>query len=275
MARESHRTPPTGSAFIRLLASMTDAQAPASPDDFAQRLTQWFDWTHTMSLSTALSEAPVPADTEAGTSIKGTAPDDEREHARVKATLARQIDQACSGTVAARPRATVVSPLAPTLGEMLDIGGHRRRYVACQQAMDAQIGPWRRRLRATLSGQSPALARLATLDGLMEQVVGAQERVLLSGVPALLERRFEQLRRAHADRQAGQHAIAASDQPGLVPQAMPVPTPSPVSVPWLDHFRRDMNALLLAELELRLQPVEGLLDASRNLRPRIALNESP
>jgi len=275
MARESHRTPPTGSAFIRLLASMTDAQAPASPDDFAQRLTQWFDWTHTMSLSTALSEGSVPPATEVGRFIKGTAPDDEREHARVKATLARQIDQACSGTVAARPRATVVSPLQPTLEEMLDIGSHRRRYAACQQAMDAQIGPLRRRLRATLSGQSPALARLATLDGLMEQVVGAQERVLLSGVPALLERRFEQLRRAHEERRFEQQSIAASDQPGIVPQAMPLPMPLPVSLPWLDHFRRDMNALLLAELELRLQPVEGLLDASRNLRPRIALNESP
>ena len=33
MARESHRTPPTGSAFIRLLATMTDAQAPVSPEE--------------------------------------------------------------------------------------------------------------------------------------------------------------------------------------------------------------------------------------------------
>lgn len=249
MARESHRTPPTGSAFIRLLATMTDAQAPASPDDFAQRLTQWFDWTHTLSLSTALSEGPVSAASAASPAITTALPNttraDEQEHERVKGNLVKQIAEAASGTVTPRPRAAVVAPTLPTLDEMLDIAGHRRRYVACQQAMDAQIGPWRRRVRATLFGRSPTLAKLATLDGLMEQVVGAQERVLLSGVPALLERRFDQLRRAHDERPA-EPAITASD-----------------SLPWVDRFRHDMNALLLAELELRLQPVEGLLDAGR------------
>lgn len=259
MARESHRTPPTGSAFIRLLATMADAQAPVSPDDFAQRLTQWFDWTHTLSLSTALSEVAAPTASVASPGVPGTADADEREHARLKAALVRQIAEAASGMPASRPRAAV-SPRLPTLEEMLDITSHRRRYAACQQTMDAQLGPWRRRVRATLSAQSPTLARLATLDGLMEQVVGAQERVLLSGVPALLERRFEQLRRAHEDQPAG---LAAQTTAAPDPLATP---PGPEAPPWLARFRQDMHALLLAELDLRLQPVEGLLDAGRASR---------
>ena len=33
--------------------------------------------------------------------------------------------------------------------------------------------------------------------------------------------------------------------------------------PWLERFRQEMRGLLLAELDLRLQPVEGLLEACR------------
>lgn len=225
MARESHRTPLTGSTFVRLLAAMTDAQAPVSKDDFSQRLTQWFDWTHAWSLSTALGETGTspakpasPAQGDTG-SPQGA---EVREHARVKAALLKGIAEA--------------STVQPSAVEAADAAAHRRRYAAFQQTMEARIAPLRRQVRAAMSTRSPALARLATLDTLMEQVVGAQERVLLAGVPALLERRFEQLHQA-------------SD--GAVPG------------PWLERCRQDMQALLLAELELRLQPVEGLLEAGR------------
>ncbi len=70
----------------------------------------------------------------------------------------------------------------------------------------------------------------------MEQVVGAQERALLATVGARLEPRFDQLRAA---------------QDGAPPG------------PWLERFRQEMRGLLLAELDLRLQPVEGLLEACR------------
>ena len=87
-----------------------------------------------------------------------------------------------------------------------------------------------------------ALAKLAELDTVMEQVIGAQERVLLSTVAARLEPRFDQLR--------GSRDAPASDTP-----AQPGP--------WLDRFCQEMRGLLLAELDLRLQPVEGLLEACR------------
>jgi hypothetical protein len=33
--------------------------------------------------------------------------------------------------------------------------------------------------------------------------------------------------------------------------------------PWLDAFRKDMQSVLFAELEIRFQPVEGLRAALR------------
>jgi hypothetical protein len=79
------------------------------------------------------------------------------------------------------------------------------------------------------------MAKLAMVDTVMERVVGAREQSLLASVPALLETHFEHLRQAH------EHAPGA----------------------WLTQFRKDMQAVLLAELDIRFEPVEGLLAALR------------
>jgi hypothetical protein len=96
--------------------------------------------------------------------------------------------------------------------------------------MEVAIGPLRGRLRAVLAGRSPDMARLAALDAVMEQVLGAQEHRLLATLPALLEKHFVRLRDAGGD-------------------------------DWRTVFQRDLQGVLLAELDIRLQPVEGLLEA--------------
>ena len=215
LARESRRTPLTGSAFIRSLAALNNVHAPASQDDFAQRVTQWFGWTHTFALSAALSEAPAPMPAT-------TAGADEREYARVRNALVNFVIETASMAVDASA----------------DFTTHRRRYTTCQQTMECQITPLRRRVRATLAGSgSPDLAKLAKLDAVMEEVIGVQERLLLSTVPGLLQPRFDNLR-------------STSEWPSHPGR-------------WPETFRQDMRALLLAELDLRLQPVEGLLAAQR------------
>ncbi len=60
---------------------------------------------------------------------------------------------------------------------------------------------------------------------------------------------FERLRRAEQETPAD--AEASGNAPALTPGA------------WLDVFRKDMQSVLLAELDLRFQPVEGLLAALR------------
>ncbi|WP_175224840.1 DUF3348 family protein, partial [Achromobacter ruhlandii] len=51
-----------------------------------------------------------------------------------------------------------------------------------------------------------------------------------------------------------QAAACAAPQP-----ALSAPTPGA----WLETFRKDMRSVLLAELDVRLQPVEGLLATLR------------
>jgi hypothetical protein len=237
LARDVRRPPLTGSAFIRALASLNDLSAPAAPDAFAQRLARWFDWTHAFSLSAALGESATQADVPAfgGQGALGA---DECELARARAALGRTIAEAPDGAVETRRMNRPLAGAIIAAETPVDFATYRQRYTACQLAMETQIVPLRRRLRSSLADRSAALAKLAELDIVMEQVVGAQERALLATVAARLEPRFDQLRGAQDD---------VPSRPG----------------PWLERFRQEMRGLLLAELDLRLQPVEGLLEACR------------
>jgi hypothetical protein len=123
-----------------------------------------------------------------------------------------------------------------------DFAPHRRRYLASQQAMETQIAPLRERLRARLAARSPAMARLAAVDAVLANALAAEEQRLLATVPGLLEKHFRRLCQAES---------TAPDLPdgNLRPGR------------WLEAFGKDMQAVLLAELDLRFQPLEGLLEA--------------
>ena len=105
----------------------------------------------------------------------------------------------------------------------------QRHHLAHQRTMAARLAPWRAAARAVLAAQSPTLGRLAALDALLDQALDARERHLFSRVPALL----------------AQRTVRA--QPATDNIAQPE--------------RQSMLAALLAELDTRLQPIEGLLEA--------------
>jgi hypothetical protein len=241
------RIPPGSSAFIRLLSDLNDMH-PSEPDDaFAERLSRWFAWTDAISLSGALGPAPAAPD---GFLFVES---DAHEVARVRGALTRLVEGPTEPANKAPARR--IHPAPPPQEPSDDFATWRRRYVAAQQAMETRIEPLRRRLRASLEGGTPAQARLAALDAVLEKVVGEREYELLAGVPSLLERHFDRLRRAHEDRQP----------PADVP-APDAPPPRSRPAEWLDVFSRSMRAVLLAELDLRLQPVDGLLEALRSSR---------
>lgn len=118
-----------------------------------------------------------------------------------------------------------------------DFVAFRRRYHALQQAMETAISPLRTQLRAAVARLSPQAAQLAALDAVMASALAGPEQAQLAQLPALLDKHFTRLR-----------------------QTQPGPNND---TPWLDTFSQDMQRLLLAELALRLQPAQGLLEALR------------
>ncbi|HEY9026624.1 MULTISPECIES: DUF3348 domain-containing protein [Variovorax] len=236
MGQVFRRTSFNGSALIRLLSRLAEADVREPANPTADRLSQWFGWTDAISLSAALDGAPAMA--QAG--IRAPRNTEENECSRVRTALANAIVE--DNTFGAGKDAA--SDFAP----------YRRRYLARQQAMEAGVGSLRSRLRSAMAARSPAMARLASVDVVMAQVLEAREHSLLSAVPGLLERHFERLRKAAA-------AEAASEEDEAQPAAPP-------SDAWLDTFRKDAQDVLLAELDFRFQPVEGLLDALRTQATR-------
>lgn len=235
---------------MRLLAALdspaarqTPAKACAGPD-FGPALAGWFDWTDAIALAAAVNGPAEPARPVGATSAQALRTE-ERELARLKAGLLKAI-------VGPPPAPVTLPGLRPPPGlpPATDFAAQRERVLDLQQAMNAGVARLRKRVRATLAATSPALARLAELDAVLEPVVGAREHALLAGVALRLERRFERLRDAAAPA-AGE--IPLTDRPGE----------------WLDTFRDEMRDVLLAELEFRLLPVEGLLDALRHALPAL------
>jgi hypothetical protein len=254
MVQAPQRATLSGPALVRLLAQLADADVAESRQSLPDRLSQWLGWTDAIALSTALNGQP-PA-VAAGARAFGR--DDANLCASVRSALTKAITQ--EGASAPARRDARSAPPAAAADESANYAEFRQRYLSIQQAMETDIGQLRARLRVLLAAKSPAFARLATVDAIMERSLGARERSLLASVPALLGARFERLRAAQpaalADAGAGD-AACASEESGE--SAAPAPTPGA----WLAVFRKEMQSVLLAELEVRFQPVEGLLAALR------------
>ncbi|MEX3959074.1 DUF3348 domain-containing protein [Trinickia sp. EG282A] len=238
--------------LIRLLARLADARIPESTQSLSERLSQWLDWTDAIAMSTALAATPAPvSDTQAAIAS------DENECSRVRASLADAI--ARDGVLAIEKRGTSTHGARREglveADEVVDYTVFRHCYLSMQQAMDASIGKLRERLRRSLAGKRPALAQLAAVDAVMERALSAREHNLLTAIPDLLNVRFERLRQASQDAAAAQD----HDREGHAERGNP---PAPHHA-WLDAFRHEMRSVLLAELSLRFQPVEGLLAALR------------
>ncbi|KWR88455.1 DUF3348 domain-containing protein [Cupriavidus sp. IDO] len=250
MVQVPRRTGFSGPTLVRLLTRLTDVDAPDSGKSLSSQLSQWLGWADAIALSSALNGSPPAVRSGA----QACASAEARECARVRAALAGAI--ADDGAHAARRRGQArpsmqPDPLNASAASVapVDYAAHRQRYLSLQQTMETGIGSLRGRLRIALSGQAPGMARLATVDAVMERVLGAREQSLLETVPSLLEVHFGRLRQAEETRLANAQAAGepATVKPGT----------------WLNVFRKDMQSVLLAELDIRFQPIEGLLAALR------------
>ena len=241
MARGSPRTSFDSSRLIRALSDLVSNDATPPRQSFADRLGQWLDFADAIALFSALNGSTDAA----GGPATAEHPALRDEFARVRGALLDSINT--DGVLTpgkARIRLPAPAWHASTPGAA-DYLPYHRYYLAHQRDMGAAIAPLRASVRAGLAQRAPALRQLAALDGVLDQALAPRERSLLATVPQLLGRHFEQLHQAHRS------ALPTPDDPArwLQPGA------------WLHTFCQDMRVVLRAELELRLQPVAGLLEA--------------
>ena len=146
---------------------------------------------------------------------------DDCKRVRQDLTQAIGTDVMFTAGLASRPALAQHNPPLDETG----LAGLHRQYRAHQAAMDERIVPLRAQVRAALTGQSGDLARLAALDAVLDEALAARQRRLLATVPGWLGRHFKR-----------------------APTALPA-----AAAQW--------QRMLLAELDLRLQPVEAMAEA--------------
>ncbi|MEK7319419.1 MAG: DUF3348 domain-containing protein [Pseudomonadota bacterium] len=230
MTQVPQRTGFSGPKLLRVLARLTETDAAGAVPSLSAVMSRWLGWTDAIALSAALNGSPpeVPSAAPARPGSERGIGDATGTHVRAMLTAAITGQGMPSDSRRRMPTRTAASDPAEA-----DFAVHRQRYIALQQQMEREIAGLRGRLRAALASRTPQAARLAMLDTVMEQVLGAREQAVLAAVPGMLEPHFTRLRDAEGA--------------------------------WLNVFRRDMQSVLLAELEIRFQPVDALLAALREI----------
>jgi len=245
MTRALTRTHFHSSQLIRTLADLAVLETTGPAAAFGEKLGLWIDFADAITLTGVLNtntlDAPSAVQTLVGPSVAD-------EFAKARAGLEGAITKSSSPNTG-RTRAELS---LPTLDEPLEdpklYTPLRRYHQAHQRDMENSVRSLRAKVRDGVAAAAPQLRQLVALDAAYEGILVEREARLLATLPSLMEKRFNQLRKAYL------HTQPADDKPALWMQPGA----------WLARFCTELQTVLLAELDLRLQPAVGLLEALHN-----------
>jgi hypothetical protein len=245
MTRTLPRSNLHSTQLVRTLLDLDAASLSAPPADLGQALGQWLTFVDANSLSELKFEyagqTPTGAATGNGTAI-------EKEFSKLRSSLEADIIQSAE-TGANGSRLSLPVPHAQqTTDDSSSYAPYRRYIQAQQQNMEARVRQIRATVRDRVSRATPGLKQLVDLDTTFERILGEREAARLANIPAILEKRFKQLLGKH------QQSLAEQEAPDSVELWL-----RPDG--WLNCFHKELQAVLLAELDLRLQTTVGLIEA--------------
>lgn len=250
MTRGLQRATFNRSTLVRILSDH-HPEAVDPKYDFGETLGQWLDLSDALTLYSVLNS-------EAGSGASGPPAVSglPAQLALVRRTLSESIRNNGVFNNGSEAVASATPPRIPfplpqvkaATDEAADFAPYHRYYLAHQRDMNTAITDLRSNARGALAGQSAAGRKLAELDAAFESLLSARERSLLANIPILLSKRFN---RHYTEHRAAIASGDSTDDPAAWAQ--------PGS--WLEAFCHDVQTVLLAELELRLKPVAGLIAA--------------
>jgi hypothetical protein len=278
MTRALPRASLYSASLVRFLTENALLAPARQAEDVGQKLGDWLDFRQAIALHGVLNPettsdaqtANLPAHVQRMALI---APEALARHVdKVRAQLVESITQ---GAPAGSGLALIDMP-APVLDEPLEIKTafepYRRFVVAHQRQMESTLRSLRAQLRLQLSKRASAGQQLAALDAAFENILAEREAALLAKTSKLLEKRFVQALKAHLQLQAqaqpaalATETAATADGLAEAPDASmddaPIDTSKADPSTWLMPLRQTIRLALLAELDTRLQPALGLLEA--------------
>ena len=230
------------SRLIRFLTDLAVTEVEVSHERFAERIGRLIDFSESIILSGAHGELNNLAFEKTTDSIA----DINELFLSGRVAMVQFIVASC---VQVNCKTRIKFPV-------LDVGGaqdpegefdaevayqaYYRFYALQQRDMDTKIQHLRLQIRDSATGCSPRLARLAVLDTALADTLHVHTRRFFSIIPKLMEKRFRYL----VSQQIDSDPQYWTDTNG-----------------WVTQFCREMRGLLLAELDIRLQPLLGLIEA--------------
>jgi hypothetical protein len=277
MTRALPRASLYSASLVRFLTENAMLAPARQAEDVGQKLGDWLDFRQAIALHGVLNPETAPPQPSA------TPPNHVRRMALIAPeALARHVDKMRAqlvesitrGAPAGSGLARIDMP-APVLDEPVEIKiafePYRRFISAHQRQMESSLRSLRAQLRLQLSQRASAGQQLAALDAAFENILAEREAALLGKTCKLLEKRFVQALKAHMQAQdqavpvtlAAETAFATDKATDDIDAIAPAPNAPPKAHPssWLMPFRQTIRQALLAELDTRLQPTLGLLEA--------------
>ncbi len=235
-----------GAPLLRFWFEHGLLDAPTSAPDLGAKLAQWVDVRQAIQLHQQLAEPEQP--------VRPVSKPAAESELLVQEALGQLRDAIVFDRFGPglwrNPMPTDVSWQPLVWSELWE---PYRRYLADHQKQIALVlSRLRRQMRRALSDAGGPCHALAQIDAVFDQTLTARETHLLARLPFQYEHRL-------AARVKGLDGPGQDSPPSLTATSPLNRLPSKPE--WLLSFEHDIRQSLLAELDLRAQPVLGLLDA--------------
>jgi len=242
MRSNTSPSPQDHSHFVRLLTELSGKKLHLPEYNLAERMGHFFDLSSSLTLSRELQKNHLASE---------VAFDNAEPLQQIVLTCrAKMISNINQGFIDG-PGETLLKVPSTVVGIHTEVlqtyTPYQRFYSKHQLAMAVEINELRNTVRSGVAGFSSQLSQLADLDKTLEQSMAAHSQKLFALTPKLLNPQFKIRQEEYLTNTKDKNTNELDHW--LMPDG------------WLTLFYQDMKKLLLAELDLRLQPIFGLLEA--------------
>ncbi|MCX2972525.1 DUF3348 family protein [Halieaceae bacterium IMCC8485] len=226
------------SRLVRFLTDLSVSDTQVSHRQFTERLGQLIDFSDSINLSAAHARSLNAIDEDAESFREGITSEFLRARSTIVRAAMRSFVLGSGPTRIKWPRAET-----PPQGPNSATAAYLKFYQLQQADVDTKIRGLHLRTRQAIASLSPNLARICAIDAALNDALATHARRYLSAVPNLLMRRLEHL---YTEFEETVQSGAEREESWIETR---------------ERYRRESQGLLLAEIEARLLPSLGLIEA--------------
>jgi hypothetical protein len=231
MTQASTHPAPGGTRLVRLLRDLQVADAEVSHQHFAGRLARLIDLADSINIADAHGQLRAMAFEPTTASNAAIKQQFLRSRTAMMQAVIKGLDPQAGPARSKLP--TPETPPSP-LDKTAAAEPYLKFYATQQGQIDANVQRLQKRVREAVAGLSPKLAQLCALDTALGDTLAVHSRKFFAVIPRLLQQYFEQQLQAEPEQWRRFH----------------------------QQLCARIQGLLLAEIEVRLEPVLGLIEAT-------------